>query len=377
MARVLILAPGGVSADVQSDIDGDRKSRVEYSELARTLIAAGHRAEVLDYESVDSDRRPLIALARRFLGRPFALALLAYLRRHECDAYFTSGETAVVPLAVLLKLCRNRPGHVGLAYEMSKPKTRFFFRWLRIHRQTDMTFVYCGAQRDYAINALRIPADRVTLVFGHVDARFYRPLGGPPPAPNSLCSAGIAKRDYATLVLALTGVPEAKLTAVPAGHPLSLNRRAIPNLPIPPNVNFPDYEPGGLRDLYASAAIVCVALNEGMSAAGVTTLLEAMAMAKPVIVTRSTGLADYLQDGETGLYVAPGDVEGWKQAIRRLLNDAPLRERIGANARRWIEQNSTLEMWAGAIVRALVAAAARRQAPRSSAQDASRPSRML
>ncbi|MCC7047794.1 MAG: glycosyltransferase family 4 protein [Alphaproteobacteria bacterium] len=376
MARVFILAPGGISADVQSDVDGDRKSRVEYSELARALAAAGHQTEVLDYEAVARDPRPLVAVVKRILGEPVALALLAYLRRHECDAYFTSGETALVPLAALLKFCRNRPGHVGLAYEMSKPKTRFFFRWLRIHRQTDTTFVYCNAQRDYAIESLRIPADRVVLVYGHVDARFYRPLGGPQPAPNTLCSAGIAKRDYATLVLALTDVPEAKLTAVPAGHPLSLNRRAIPKLPIPPNVVFPEYEPGGLRDLYASAAIVCVALNEGLSAAGVTTLLEAMAMAKPVIATRSTGLADYLQDGETGLYVAPGDVDGWKRAIRRLVSDPAFCARIGANARKWVERNSTLEIWADAIVRAL-AVAARHQAPKHAPAESGRPSRML
>jgi glycosyltransferase involved in cell wall biosynthesis len=260
---------------------------------------------------------------------------------------------------------------------MSKPKTRFFYRWLRIHRQIDTTFVYCTTQRDYAIESLRIPAEQVALVHGHVDARFYRPLDRPAPPSNSFCSAGLAKRDYATLVRAMAGVPEASLTAVPAGHPLRLNRRAIPGMPIPSNVSFPDFEPGGLRELYASAAVVCVALHEGMSAAGVTTLLEAMAMAKPVILTRTAGLAEYVTDGETGLCVAPGDVEGWKNAIRRLQGDAALRERLGRNARRWVERNSTLEIWSDALVRASQVAASRRVSTHGATAGAGRSRRMF
>lgn len=35
--------------------------------------------------------------------------------------------------------------------------------------------------------------------------------------------------------------------------------------------------------------------------------------------------------------VAPGDVNGWEAAIRRLQGDASPRDRIGRNAHRWVE----------------------------------------
>jgi glycosyltransferase involved in cell wall biosynthesis len=127
-----------------------------------------------------------------------------------------------------------------------------------------------------------------------------------------------------------------------------------------------DFEPGGLRRLYAPSSIVCLPLQPGIAAQGITTLLEAMAMGKAAISTRTAGLANYIVEGETGLTVAPGDVEAWKAAIGRLCRDHSLRERLGQNARRWVEQNATLETWIGTVIVALQSAISRRGAALSS-----------
>jgi glycosyltransferase involved in cell wall biosynthesis len=62
--------------------------------------------------------------------------------------------------------------------------------------------------------------------------------------------------------------------------------------------------------------------------------LEAMAAGKPVIASNIGGLPDVVADGETGLLVPPGDAAALAVAMRRLLADAPLREQMGAAARR-------------------------------------------
>ncbi|HYM31614.1 MAG TPA: glycosyltransferase family 4 protein [Candidatus Cybelea sp.] len=357
MRKYVLLVPGTVRESLADQVDTDRRARVETVELAAAIRAAGDQAEIIDYNTVDRVRRLSVVLARRLFGQPVALAWYGFLRRHECDAFLTFGETAGLPLAIFLKLARSRPGHVSIAYDVSKAKTRYFFKWLKAHKQIDTTVVYSRALYSYSTDQLQIPPKQLALVRGHVDARFYRPIQVTPVQPDRFCSAGLAQRDYATLTLAATQVPDVTLLVVPTGHPLRLNRRSIPDVPIPSNVTFQDFEHGGLREFYGPSAVVCVPLRDSFSTAGLTTLLEAMAMGKPIIATRTAGLADFIVDGETGLAVAPGDVAGWVAAIRRMHDDAKLRDRLGRNARRWVEENSTLENWMSALKRALKAAA--------------------
>ena len=59
-------------------------------------------------------------------------------------------------------------------------------------------------------------------------------------------------------------------------------------------------------------------------------LMEAMASSRPVIATRVGGVAELVEDGRSGLLVAPGDAQALAKAILRLANDADLRARMGA-----------------------------------------------
>jgi glycosyltransferase involved in cell wall biosynthesis/Na+/melibiose symporter-like transporter len=59
-------------------------------------------------------------------------------------------------------------------------------------------------------------------------------------------------------------------------------------------------------------------------------LIEAMAVGKPVIATRSGGVPEVVLDGETGLLVQPGNVAELAAAMERLLTDRELAARMGA-----------------------------------------------
>jgi type III pantothenate kinase len=60
---------------------------------------------------------------------------------------------------------------------------------------------------------------------------------------------------------------------------------------------------------------------------------EAMAHGRPVVATAVGGLLDAVEDGVTGLLVAPRDPDALRVAIQRLLSDPELRQRLGAAAR--------------------------------------------
>jgi len=61
-----------------------------------------------------------------------------------------------------------------------------------------------------------------------------------------------------------------------------------------------------------------------------TVTLEAMAAGKPVIASRIGGLPDEVVEGVTGLLTTAGDVDALRDAMRLLLSDAALCERMGA-----------------------------------------------
>ena len=114
-------------------------------------------------------------------------------------------------------------------------------------------------------------------------------------------------------------------------------------------------------------------LRETDFQAGVTTILEAMAMGKAVIATRTTGQTDVITDGENGLTVPPGSAEAWRQAISRLRDDNELCECLGRNARRWVEEHATLDLWVARISEALRQAGQRGGAAREPLVSARAP----
>ncbi len=61
--------------------------------------------------------------------------------------------------------------------------------------------------------------------------------------------------------------------------------------------------------------------------------VEASAAGKAVLGTRIDGLRDAVNDGETGILVQPESVERLERGMRRLLDDEPLRRRLGEQGR--------------------------------------------
>lgn len=85
-----------------------------------------------------------------------------------------------------------------------------------------------------------------------------------------------------------------------------------------------------LAHLYASADIfVFPSLWEGFG----IVLLEAMSYGLPIIATDVAAIPELVKDGENGLLVEPGDVDGLAAAISRLVGDKGLRERMGERGR--------------------------------------------
>lgn len=82
--------------------------------------------------------------------------------------------------------------------------------------------------------------------------------------------------------------------------------------------------------------------NEGIP----NSLIEAMAAGKPVVTSAVDDIPELVQDGKTGLLFESNNVEQLTAALARLIDDASLRQRMGAAGRERIETEFDLKQQA-------------------------------
>jgi glycosyltransferase involved in cell wall biosynthesis len=237
----------------------------------------------------------------------------------------------------------RRPRHVSQAFCVTAGHPRLWFRLLRVHRQIDAIIFFSRQQYAAARDDLRLPPAKLTLLENNfVDTDFFRPMREPAENDRQLCAVGREHRDYPTLIAAVAALPRLRLKLDP-GSPASRQADSVARLTLPRNVEICRLPMGRVWQLYAESAVVAVPLYANPVDAGLSTVLEAMAMAKPLIITRGadgTYGGRPIVDGETALLVDIGDVAGWRAALTRLFDDPALRRRLGENARRWVERHA-------------------------------------
>jgi glycosyltransferase involved in cell wall biosynthesis len=117
----------------------------------------------------------------------------------------------------------------------------------------------------------------------------------------------------------------------------------IENLGLKDHVHFlglRDDIPGILHDL---DVFVLSSRSEGFPLA----VLEAMAAGRPIVVTRSGGPQELVDDGRTGFLVPPADAQALAETICKLLADPTKAMELGRNARVRVESQFSIETMVG------------------------------
>ena len=145
-----------------------------------------------------------------------------------------------------------------------------------------------------------------------------------------LCAAELSPRkSQHVLVSAMPLLPEsAVLVLAGRGAEEESLRRQIEELGLRGRVILPGYVKG-LGAWYAMAdAVVTASRSEGLP----FNVMEAMHCGRPVVASAVKGHVDLLEDGVSGLRVPYGDAAACAEAVRRLMEDPALGERLADKA---------------------------------------------
>ncbi len=295
------------------------------------------------------------------------MAREVYRRQDEYDVIVTWSERLTIALLGLQRLYGGGKPHVALFTQFAKPNLHYPLHLLGRHLHT--AFIFSSVQRRFAVTRGLFPADRVFNVHYMVDSQFYRPRPG---AEDVIAAVGAEMRDYPTLFAALEGTDlpcriAADIVRIPHRIRLVKDRRVrVADLQRVPNPNVSIGHLGSLaalRDLYAQSRFVVVPLLPTQSDNGLTVILEAMAMGKAVIASRTVGQVDAIEDGVTGILVPPGDPAALRAAMLDLWQHPDRARAIGARARAQVERHHTVERFCANFVTAFEASMAGTPAP--------------
>ena len=258
------------------------------------------RSEVV-LSTVDTVGIPLMLLARaRLVGTPFvyvAIGLperLARLRSRRVETAYAKA------LALASSV---------VAY--SEHEADVLRRWLSDRGQdTPVAFVPFG-----------------------VDVHAFRPVDVSPDL--DVVSVGAdPHRDFELLLAVARSLPDVRfLVVASAEHARALGER-------PPNVSVETDLPfDAMRDRLARARVVALPVRDNSYSGATTVLLQALALAKPVVVTRTAAIATGygLEDGENVRLASPGDVSSFASALSDLRGDVEGALRLGLRARATVE----------------------------------------
>lgn len=217
-----------------------------------------------------------------------------------------------------------------------------------LHPRLAQIVCVSDAVRDYLRHRVGLPSERLTRIYKGHDPAWY---DGPPPAPAARADWGLPADAFAigfvgcmrpvkgadVLIRALDDLP-------PNAHLLLVGEVADPRLrPLAEasparrgRVHFagPSTNVLGLLDLCDAVAVPSVS-REGLPRAAI----EAMCRRRPVVASDAGGLPELLDRGNCGLVVPAGDAPALAGALRRLLEEPDLRQRLAAAGRRQIETN--------------------------------------
>jgi glycosyltransferase involved in cell wall biosynthesis len=318
---------------------------------------------VLDGSSFLSTIAPVFPkpIQRRLLDLDAAWKFFRQAASYE--AIVTMGDLAGLAVAFLRRLGGRRQVHVMydcLWYGGNAAKRA----WMRYClRSVDKCVVWSSIECDRYAHAYGVAPEKFVFIPHHHTIHKY---SFEVADDGYIFTGGNWSRDYRLFVEAVRKIDFPGVIAT------NRSRELLHGVELPAHVKVVSVSAQEFRSLMARSTFVVLPLEANhLHAGGQQTIVNAMAMGKPVIVTDPEGARDYVHDGVDGFLVPFGDRQALGDAIQKLVND-PNKVRMQGRSGREFAQNLTTSACNEAIWREVLkcmAPASERHVPETGSCD--------
>lgn len=330
------------------------RSVLEVKLLARightAIIAASQKSQFSLRSGLEPDQMSFAEIDKKNLRGLFEAFRI--LKLFKPDVLVTHSSTDSWLFTIARWILRLRCGLIRVRHVRADVGSNFATRWLysRPH------FVVTTSEdiREHLISRLRLEPDRVISIPTGIDvARFitdanlnkkeHREKLGVSTRSRLVMMVSTLRswKGHDIAISAMRKISDHTLVVVGDGPRESHLRKMVEELGLSGRIIFVGFSP----EVENLLAIADVFLQPSLRHEGVSqSLIQAGAIGLPVVVSNIGGLNEVVQDGVTGLVVAPGSVEELVVAIRRFESDAQLADACGNNLKSSIHAGFTQEL---------------------------------
>ena len=285
-------------------------------------------------------------------GGDFATVLASLRTANRADVVLSTVDTVGIPLMLLNRMRRVRPPLVYVAIGL--PERLALLRGERMRRLYASALALVAAVLAYSEHEAaelrgwleaRGQSTRVEFVPFGVDELAFSP--SLEQAAVDVVSVGAdPHRDLGLFLTVAAEMPSRTFRLVTtAEHARALGTPPA-NVEIETDISFE-----AMRRRLQEARVVALPVRENSYSGATTVLLQAMALGKPIVVSRTQAIASGygLVDGENCRLVQPGDAVGFQRALGDVLRDEWHARALGARARATVESSLTWDRYVDRI----------------------------
>jgi glycosyltransferase involved in cell wall biosynthesis len=292
------------------------------------------------------------------LGGDFASVVASLHTANDADVVFATVDTVGIPLVLVKAAGALRSplvyASIGLSERLERLRGDRRLRLLRRAFRSARTVVtYSTHEADILQDWLGGEGPPVVFVPFGVDIDRFRPSADGHATIDVVSVGADPRRDYELLAAVAARHPDLTFDVVAsAEHARSL-------VAAPENVTIEtDVALETVRDRMRSARVVALPVRDNTYSGATTVLLQAMAMAKPVVVSRTEAIASGygLEDGVNCRLVVPGDIDAFERTLLETLTGADAASSLGVRARETVERSFSWQRYTDALWQLLFSA---------------------